>query len=140
MNLDYKKITAAIKRAEERTSGEIQVVVTKAKVHDVMAAAKAAFEKTGLGKTREHNAILFYISEKSHRFAILGDNGIHAVVDPGFWERLATELSVYFARHEFTEGLTRAIESCGEKLKTLFPRRESDVNELSDAVHVHDQP
>lgn len=138
MNLDHEKIADAIRNAEKNTSGEIQVVVSRASVKDAYEAAVKAFERVGLGKTKDHNAILFFIAEKSRLFAIIGDKGIHEKVHDEFWVELKNELSSSFHRGEFTEGLCKTIASCGEKLKTYFPVHAQDVNELADTVHVEE--
>lgn len=138
MNLDHEQITEAISLAEKYTSGEIQVVVSRFAVKDAYEAAVKAFERVGLGKTKDHNAILFFIAEKSRRFAILGDKGIHEKVHDEFWAELKDELSAHFRRGEFTLGLCKTIASCGEKLKAYFPRHSADVNELADTVHIEE--
>lgn len=138
MNLDHEQITKAIGLAEKNTSGEIQVVVSRAAVKDAYEAAVKAFERVGLGQTKDHNAILFFIAEKSRNFAIIGDKGIHGKVHDGFWAELKDELSSHFRRGEFTQGLCKTIASCGEKLKAHFPCHPDDANELSDSVHVEE--
>lgn len=138
MNLDHDKITESIKKAELNTSGEIQVVVSKLPVKDVYKKAVKVFEKIGLGQTKDHNAILFYIAELSHKFAILGDKGIHEKVHQEFWDEIRNEMVKHFKEEEFTKGLCEAIELCGEKLKVYFPYQEDDMNELADHVHVEE--
>jgi len=136
MNLEHEKIVAAISEAEKNTSGEIQVVVTRKTTHDVYKSARKMFEKIGLGKTKRKNAILFYIAERSHQFAILGDSGIHEIVGQDFWNDLRDTLNENFSQSQFTQGLCTTIRLCGEKLAGHFPAEKTDINELENKVHV----
>lgn len=136
MNLDNDKIVAAIGAAEKNTSGEIQVVVTKKRTHDVYQSAQKTFEKIGLGKTKLKNAVLFYIAERSREFAILGDSGIHEKVGQDFWHTLRNTLNENFRQGQFTQGLCTTIRLCGEQLACHFPAKKTDVNELENKVHV----
>lgn len=138
MELDHDKITQAIVLAEQDTSGEIQVVVSRAAVKNAYEAAVKTFERIGLGKTKDRNAILFFIAERSRNFAIIGDSGIHENVREAFWIELKDELASHFKNGAFTEGLCKTIASCGEKLKAYFPRHANDANELSNTVHVEE--
>lgn len=135
MKFNQSQITAAIQNAEKHTSGEIQVYVTREKSKDVYAKAQEVFAKIGLGKTREKNAVLFFIAERSHEFAVLGDAGIHEKVHQEFWDEIRDHLAQHFKNREFTAGLCAAIEVCGQKLKQYFPRQADDVNELEDRVY-----
>lgn len=135
MKLDHAQITQAIQAAEKATSGEIQVFVTRKKVADPYLAAQKVFEKIGLGKTKEKNAILFFIAESSKCFAIIGDIGIHQKVGPSFWDALRDKVSAHFSRAEFTQGICETIAACGESLQVFFPCSDKDINELPDHVH-----
>ena len=137
MNLESEHIQQAIRSAEQNTSGEIMVIVTKKRSANVYEEAQKAFSKTGLGKTRAKNAVLIFIAEGSREFAILGDSGIHAHVGQDFWQELSTTLTRSFKENKFTSGLCEAISLCGEKLKIHFPRKTDDKNEVSDEVVIH---
>jgi uncharacterized membrane protein len=102
----------------------------------VYESARKTFEKIGLGKTQLKNAILFYIAERGHEFAILGDTGIHDKVGQDFWNTLRDILNQSFQKGEFTNGLCATIELCGDKLARYFPVQKDDANELENKVHV----
>lgn len=134
MKFDEKAIVAAIQEAEGHTSGEICVHITNHAFGDIFVKAKVKFKQLGLTCTKERNGILFYIAKLSHKFAIVGDVGIHERVQQEFWDELSSILSAHFSRKEFTVGLCAAIHACGQKLKQHFPAHEGDVNELSNTV------
>jgi uncharacterized membrane protein len=128
------QILASVKEAEEETSGEIRVhIETKCRM-DVLDRASWVFGKLGMHKTAERNGVLFYLAVSDKKFAIIGDAGINAKVPAGFWDNISDLLQKNFKAGKFTEGLSEGIVLAGEQLKTHFPHREDDVNELSDEI------
>ncbi len=133
--IDVDRVKAAVAAAERATSGEVRVSVARFFWGSVRHAAKNAFARLGMAKTKDRNAILFFIVPSRKKFIILGDEGIHAKVGQEFWERLAGLMSGHFRKGEFTEGLVAAIEETGRQLATHFPYDAAvDVNELADDV------
>jgi uncharacterized membrane protein len=133
--VDRDKVGEAIRLAELRTSGEIRVSVSRYFWGSVRKVAERAFDRLGMSKTRERNGILFFIVPSRRRFAVLGDEGIHAKVGQKFWETVAARLGEHFQKGEFTEGLVAAIGEAGERLAAHFPYdAETDVNELPDDI------
>jgi uncharacterized membrane protein len=132
--LDSKRIVDAIGRAEAGTSGEIRVHVTRREPDDIEARARERFQKLGMTKTAERNAVLLYIAPRIQKFQILGDTGVHEKCGDGFWKETAEELSQAFRKGDFTGGLVAGIEKIGTVLKEHFPRRAGDHNELPDEV------
>jgi len=78
-------IKKAILNAELDSSGEIRVHIENHCKGDVLDRAAYLFEKLEMTKTEQRNGVLFYLAAKDHKFAILGDAGINAVVEEGFW-------------------------------------------------------
>lgn len=133
--IDAPRIEEAIRKAEQRTSGEIRVSVSRFFWGDVRRVAERAFERLGMRATRQRNAILFFIVPSRRRFVVLGDEGIHAKVGQEFWERVVSAVAERLRKGDFTGGLVLGIESVGEQLSTHFPfDPASDVNELPDAT------
>jgi uncharacterized membrane protein len=133
--IDQARIEEAIKEAERRTSGEIRVSVSRYFWGNVRKVADRAFARLGMTATRQRNGILFFIVPSRRRFAILGDEGIHAKVGQEFWEKAAAAVSERFREGDFTTGLVRGIEMVGEQLAHHFPYDPTtDVNELPDDV------
>ena len=132
---DRENIIAAIRSAEQETSGEIQVHIENHCGASVLDRAAEVFETLKMHKTRERNAVLFYLAVEDHQFAVLGDCGINAVVEEDFWEKIKEQMVQDFKMAQFTEGLCKGIAACGTKLKTHFPyNEEGDINELPDEI------
>ncbi len=125
---------AAIRHAEQGSSGEIRIHVLRECDGELFEQGKRIFERLGMTKTRERNGILFLLELKNRRFAILGDKGIHEKVPADFWEEIRVKLWEHFHEGRFVEGLVAGIERCGEKLKAFFPHRPDDRNEVPDEI------
>ena len=133
--IDVERVKAAIAVAERSASGEIRVSVAPFFWGSVRRVAERAFVRLGMTATKDRNGILFFIVPARKKFAVLGDEGIHAKVSQDFWESLASLMSGHFRKGEFTEGLVAAIEEAGRQLAAYFPCDPStDVNELPDDV------
>ena len=132
------QILAAIKEAELNTSGEIRVHIEKKCKKDVMDRAAAVFASLGMHKTELRNGVLFYVAFEDHKFAILGDGGINAAVPDGFWDGIKEKMLSSFKENKYAEGIAVGIKMAGEQLKSHFPYKEGDVNELSDDISFGD--
>jgi uncharacterized membrane protein len=135
--LQLDDVVAAIREAEQRTSGEIRVFISRKSIEDPVMAAQAAFLHLGMEKTREHNGVLIFVAPRTHKFAVIGDAGVHAKVGDGFWQELAKAMTDHFRKSEFTPGLVLGVKRAGELLAQHFPCRRNDKNELSDDI-AHD--
>ena len=129
-------IKQAIVKAEHNTSGEIRVHLEGKCAGEAMPRAVKVFSKLNMHKTKLRNAVLFYLAVEDRKFAICGDSGIHQAVKDEFWESLSSHIQGHFKQGKFAEGLCEAIEKAGEKLKSHFPHKRDDVNELSDEVSI----
>ena len=129
------QIVAAIQSAETRTSGEIQVHIENHCKGQVLDRAAEIFEMLKMYQTKDRNGVLIYLAVLDHKFAILGDAGINAVVPADFWESTKELMASHFRQGKFTQGLIEGIHLAGNQLGTHFPfNRSSDKNELSDEV------
>ncbi|SEI78826.1 TLP18.3, Psb32 and MOLO-1 founding protein of phosphatase [Cyclobacterium xiamenense] len=132
---DRAIITEAIRNAEAKTSGEIQVHIESHCSGEVLDRAAEVFEKLKMHRTTYRNAVLFYLAAEDHKFAILGDAGINQVVPENFWEAIKDEMVVHFKKREFTEGLRKGIELSGQQLQQHFPfDQKGDINELPNEI------
>ena len=87
--LDHARIAAAIARAEEQTSGQIRVFVSHRVVIDPVEAAHDRFFKLGMEKTAARNAVLVFFAPEARKYAVVGDEGIHAKCQGDeFWKTL----------------------------------------------------
>ena len=140
LNKEQKKlITDAVKEAELNTSGEIRVHIESDCKEDVLDRAAFMFEKLDMHKTELRNGVLFYLSVKDRKFAILGDAGINAVTPDNFWDEIKETVITHFKKEEFAQGLSKGIEMAGNALKEHFPYQTDDVNELSDDISFNDK-
>jgi uncharacterized membrane protein len=127
-------ISSAIREAEENTSGEIRVHLESTVSGDVLDRAAWIFRKIGMHKTESRNGVLFYLAVKDKKFAVIGDQGINSKVPANFWDEIKKILEENFRNENFTEGLVKGILLAGIQLKTHFPHKSDDVNELSDEI------
>ena len=131
---ERERIVRAIREAEQETSGEICVYLERKARGDLLAHAKRVFEKIGMTKTEKRNGVLIYLSLRDRAFAILGDKGIHEKVGDGFWQGIVEVLQERFSKNDFAAGLESGIHKIAEKLKTHFPWKPGDKNELPDRI------
>ncbi len=127
-------ITAAIRAAEQKTSGEIRVLISRRKPKDAIEAARKAFLKLGMARTRLRNAVLIYVAPRARQFAVIGDKAVHEHCGEKFWQEIAEQMATQFKAARFTEGIVCAIQKIGELLAAHFPRLPDDKNELPDCV------
>ena len=129
-----KNIQKSIADAEFNTSGEIRVHIDDECKEDVLDKATAIFHKLKMNKTKLRNGVLFYLAVSDQKFAILGDKGINEKVPADFWDNIKKTMLSHFKQQQFTEGLSTGIKMAGERLKTHFPLKTDDKNELSNDV------
>lgn len=127
-------ILAAVKEAENQTSGEVRVHIETNCDEDVLDRAAWVFKQLAMHKTAERNGVLFYLAVSDRKFAVIGDAGINSKVPAGFWDDVKELLLIKFREGKFTEGLTEGIIRAGEHLRKHFPHRLDDVNELPDEI------
>jgi uncharacterized membrane protein len=133
-DIDQKRVVAAIKAAEKKTSGELRVLLARHKAPNAVAAARRHFERLGMTHTRQRNGVLFFLAPRSRTFAVIGDTGVHEKCGDGFWRELADAMSEYFRRGDFTAGLVHGIDRAGALLAEHFPPTAGDRNELPDDI------
>jgi uncharacterized membrane protein len=134
--IDVQAVEAAIRAAEQRTSGEIRVGIARFYFWgDVRRAAERAFGHLHMERTRQRNGVLLFVAPRRRQFAVLGDVGIHQRVQSEFWTEIAGKLTAAFRGGDLTGGLERAIAEIGDRLAAAFPPEATgDVNELADQV------
>ena len=127
-------ILSSITEAEKESSGEIRVHIETTCKEDVLDRAAWIFKKLGMNSTKERNGVLFYLAVNDRKFAVIGDAGINAKVENGFWDNIKGMLQKEFAEGRFTEGLTQGIILAGQQLKSHFPYQSDDRNELKNDI------
>ena len=135
---EERRIIAAIQAAEHETSGEIRLHVEGHCAGDAMARARQVFADLGMHRTKRRNATLIYLAVRDRRFAVVGDEGIHGVAPPGFWDEVRDAMATDFGRGLFCEGVCHGVAAIGRHLKAFFPWDPSDRDELPDAISTGD--
>jgi uncharacterized membrane protein len=129
-----EEIIKSIENAELNTSGEIRLHLEDTCKSDPVKRAIEVFEKLGMHETKLRNGVLFYLSIKDKKIAVIGDKGINDIVPTNFWDDIKNEIINHFKNNQFTDGLCKGIEKAGEKLKIHFPFDSNDTNELSNDI------
>ncbi len=131
---EWDSVKIAIKSAEQVTSGEIKICIQRRCNEDVLDRAAYYFKELKMHETALRNGVLIFLSTEDHKFAIIGDAGINAVVEKDFWENTKEMMLNHFKQKNISAGLISGIESVGLILKNNFPYTEGDKNELSDDI------
>ena len=133
-NNGEQQVIEAIRTAENNTSGEIKVHLEKICDSDPVKAAQQMFHRLKMDNTKEKNGVLIYVAIESHKFAIIGDEGINEKVGEEFWHEVKEVMQRRFRESKFAIGLVEGILLSGKKLAEYFPWDRSDENELSDEI------
>ena len=130
-----RAIVRAITDAEATTSGEIRLhVEANCKKDNVLDRAAEVFFQLKMNETEARNGTLIYLAYEDRKFAIIGDEGINAVVPANYWDGTKQVMAEHFKKAEFMEGILFAIKETGSHLKQYFPISENDKNELSNEI------
>ncbi|HTX21335.1 MAG TPA: TPM domain-containing protein [Candidatus Aquilonibacter sp.] len=124
-HLHHDSVVAAIHDAEHKTTGKILVSISPRHVDDPVATAQAEFLRLGMNKSPERNGVLIFIAPRAHKFAVIGDEGVHKKCGDEFWRELADAMSGYFRKSEFTPGIIHGVQKAGEQLAAHFPKNKS---------------
>jgi uncharacterized membrane protein len=133
--LEHERIVSAIREAESKTSGEIRLFIQRGKLSvDPLIVAQKKFQRLGMHKTRERNAVLVFVAPRVHKFAVIGDKAIHEKCGEQFWQRVVDGMRVHFQNERFSHALIEAVNEVGKVLTTHFPRTSANANELPDEI------
>lgn len=138
---DLAAIASAIGEAEKTTAGEIRVSIRQKRKwrenkRTIDELARQEFHVLGMTKKKDRTGILIFLLLEDKKFFILADDGIHAKVVDGTWDKIANEMSDHFSQKNFRIGIIHGVKSVGKELTKLFPRKSDDTDELPNDVHV----
>jgi uncharacterized membrane protein len=120
--LEHDRIVRAIQEAETKTSAQIRVYIQRGKLNgDPLIAAQKKFQRLGIHKTSERNAVLIFVAPRAHKFAIVGDQAIHEKCGELYWQRVVDLMREHFRNERFSDALVDAIRDIGSVLATHFP-------------------
>jgi uncharacterized membrane protein len=130
-----QRIVAAIEAAELVTSGEVRVHLNDTCKGDALKDAEKVFKRLRMDQTADRNGILFYIALESHKFAVVGDLGIHASVGQSFWDGIRDRMVTELKEGRWLEAIELGVAEAGRALAQYFPHQGNrDQNELSNEV------
>jgi uncharacterized membrane protein len=133
--LDHNRITQAIKKAEGRSSGQIRVFIQRGKFEeDALPRAQRKFVQLAMQKTRDRNAVLIFVAPRAHKYALVGDVGVHEKCGQEFWKKLVHDMRTYFKNEDFNRAIIHGISEVGKLLAAHFPRTGDTINELPDEI------
>jgi|694.fasta_scaffold113755_6 uncharacterized membrane protein len=136
---EKSQLVAAIKKAEDHTVGEIKVHIDNHCKGDVIEKATSIFDKLKLYDTKERTGVLIYMACIDKKMAILGDKGIHQIVNDVFWNDIVTHSISFFKQEKYYEGLECAVNSVGTELHKHFPSTQNNTNEISNEISFGDE-
>ncbi len=131
---EEQEIVAAIRVAEDHTSGEIRVHIEARSSIDTFSRAQQVFHMLKMDQTAESNGVLIYVAVEDHKFVIYGDKGIDRAVPKDFWESTKNVIQEHFREGRFKDGIIAGVLKAGVELKKHFPWQEDDKDELSNEV------
>lgn len=132
-------VEAAIKRSEQRHSGEIRFAVeTAIDLPDLLRGTTAreraieAFAQLHTWDTAANNGVLIYVLLSEHDIEIVADRGFTGRVSPAEWETACREMESAYRRGDFEAGSLEGVERVTELIARHFPPGEDKDNELAD--------
>lgn len=133
---DNQRIVAAIKQAEQQTSGEVRVFLeTRCKYVNPIDRAAEIFFGLKMDQTDLRNGVLVYVAFKDQQFAIFADEGIYQKMGSEYWNAEAQQMLKEFASENYVNGLVKVIGDIGQALTKTFPfDKTGDKNELPDDI------
>jgi uncharacterized membrane protein len=134
--IDVERVREAVEAAERTTSAEIVVSIAPFFLGRVWTAARRAFARLGVARTRGRSGVLVFVVPSRRQVVVLADDGALARVDPSVWSDAATRIAAAFAHGYGTAGLVDGIDRLARALSVAFPHQRGDVNELADQPHL----
>lgn len=135
-----RRLGARVAASEQQHTGQIRVVTEAALPWSYLRRharprerALMVFSKHRVWDTEHNNGVLIYLLMAEHAIEIVADRGLAQHIPPQEWQALVQEMSAYFLRQQYEEGLNRAIDAVSSRLIRYFPRDP-------DALHVNELP
>jgi putative membrane protein len=101
---------------------------------EVEEAAITNFFDQGLYRTRDQTGVLVLISVFERRVWVLADRGINANVSESQWNDIVKMITDGIKQKRPADAICEAVEKIGELLKTHFPIKPDDTDELKNLI------
>ena len=133
---EKQRVVEAIRKAEQRTSGEVRVYVESKNTYvNPMDRAAEIFYNLKMDKTDDRNAVLLYIAVNDKELALFGDEGIYKATGEEYWNSAVKSMLKKITADDIIGGLIHCISTIGETLHEKFPYNQlDDKNELPDEI------
>lgn len=123
-------IVRAIAMAETGTTAEIRVHLSKRlRERDPYGYALELFDRFGMSRTRQRNAVLVYVNLRRKRFAVVGDQGADQALGQAYWRELASRIAEELRSTDPERAIAAVVQSLGEKLRAHFPAEQPGSHE-----------
>ena len=87
-----------------------------------------------MNRTKDNTGILIFVLFEERQFYVLADKAINEVFTQDTWVSVTETIRSNFGKGEFANGLIKAVALIGDTLKTHFPIKPDDVNEISNKI------
>ncbi|WP_153797297.1 TPM domain-containing protein [Foetidibacter luteolus] len=133
---EKEKILAAIKTAEQRTSGEVRVFIeSHCRFVNPLDRAYEVFYGLKMQETEKRNGVLVYVAMKDRQLAIFADEGIYGKAGETYWNNEVKTMLKEFGQQHHADGIAQVVLDIGELLNAHFPYDAgTDKNELPDDI------
>jgi len=92
------------------------------------------FFANNLHQTQDRTGVLLFVSLAEHYVEIMGDKGINQKIDPAEWREMIGDFTTAIKSGKTRDGYLACIEKVTDRLRTHFPRKDGDTNELPNHV------
>jgi putative membrane protein len=111
--------------------GVRQILIRRSTARQAVDLASAAcFWEQKIGFTKQHNAILLYVSIAEGQARLLPDAGVTAKIPDAKFGELSQRLNA--GEGDATELVCGVIRDVSALVKDAFPRAAEDINEVPD--------
>jgi putative membrane protein len=109
--------------------------ISQREIHaEVEEAAVTHFFNRGLYRTRDQSGVLVLISVFERRVWVLADKGINTKVSEDQWDMIVQMITDGIRQKRPASAICEAVEKIGRILKTHFPIKPDDTDELKNLI------
>jgi putative membrane protein len=106
---------------------------------EVAARARTVFFDSRVHYTAGHTGLLIYVSLYERTAAILADQNVLDKLGQATLDALCATLTTSLRNSQPTDAICQTIRAAGDKLATILPRAENDINERPDSLVLLDR-
>jgi len=114
----------------------IALIPRKARRAIAHRAAMAQFAMRGIAHKKDRSGIMIFVSLAERYARIIADDGIAARVPQSEWQAAVNALVAHMRDGRIADGFITAIDLCGNKLATHFPRTATSNDVLPDRIYL----